>query len=200
MAQFELSCLVRYFLHNAMKIQIIIAVLAAALFLMGCGQLSASSSTSGSSATESVSAAPAVTPVAWAAMTAWQQGDKTTAINDFLKAGWSARPLFPSSSMLSLTEAQYRALAESGISNAALQAKFNVMISQLQSLNQVAMAVDQIGRDAVAKGDNAKAQKYFTSVQQCGTALDSPDCMLIVQLRGHSIIRVADEDLATIGQ
>jgi hypothetical protein len=65
---------------------------------------------------------------------------------------------------------------------------------------QLAAAVAQAGRDAASKGDAAQARKYFTSLKQCGTALDSPDRLSLVQFVGQAFKKMSDKELAKIGQ
>ena len=101
--------------------------------------------------------------------------------------------MFASDSTLSLSEGQFVAL-----SNAERQSKSGEMMSQLASLKQLARAVAQAGRDAASKGDTAQARKHFTSLKQCGTALDSPDCLRIVQLVGQALKKMGDAELANI--
>lgn len=168
-----------------MKTRTISAVLTVLLLLAGCGK----------KVSPPTSTPSAASPVAQPAMTAWQQGDKPTAIRSFVETDWSTRPLFPSSSTLSLKEEQFKAL-----SNADRQAKSGEMMSQLDSLKHLAAAVTQAGRDAASKGDAAQARKYFTSVKRCGTALDSPDCLSIAQLVGQALKNMADTELGKLGQ
>ncbi len=124
-------------------------------------------------------------------MTAWQQGDIPKAVSSFVETDWSSRPLFAAVSTLSLTEDQFKAL-----SDAERQAKSAEMMSQVESLKKLGLAVAQAGRDAAAKGDTAQARKYFTSLKQCGTALESPDCLSLVQIVGKSFKKLADTELA----
>jgi hypothetical protein len=149
-----------------MKTTTIGAVLTVSLLWTGCGKQAGTSS----------SASPAATPVAQPSMTAWQQGDPSTAIRSFVETDWSGRPLFAPGSTLSLTEDQFKSR-----SNADRQRKSQEMISQLDSLKKLAAAVAQAGRDAAAKGDTAQARKCFTALKQSGTALDSPDRLRLVQ-------------------
>lgn len=128
-------------------------------------------------------------------MTAWQQGDKATAVSSFLAADWSARPLFAVGSTLSLSEDQFKAL-----SDADRQVKSTEMMAQIDSLKQLAAAVAQAGRDAASNGDATLAQKYFTSLKQCGTALDSPDSLRLVQLVGQAFKKMSDKESAKTGQ
>lgn len=155
------------------------------VLLVACGQKSSPPSSTSSTAT----------PVAQPPMSAWQQGDESTGVRRFVEADWSTRPLFAPDSTLSHSEEQFKAL-----SNAERQAKSGEMMSQLQSLKQLAAAVAEAGRDAASKGDAAQARKYFTSLKQCGEALDSPDSLRIVQLVGQGFKRIADTELAKIPQ
>ena len=179
---------------RSMKMQTISTIMAAAILLAGCGKQNTSSGTSPSSAKEQTSAASAA-PVAQAALLAWQQGDKSTAVSKFLDADWSARPLFPQDSPLSLTEAQFQSLT-----NTDRQAKSNEMLPQVSALKALAAAVAQAGRDAASKGDAAQAQKCFASLKQFGTALSSPDCLSLVQLVGKAFNKMADTELAKLGK
>ena len=102
--------------------------------------------------------------------------------------------MFPPSSVLSLSEDQFKAL-----SMAEEQVKSSQMTSQLDSLKALVRAVIQAGDDALAKGDAAGARKYFTSVEQCGTALDSTNNLKLAQLVGQAFEKRAQSELAKIG-
>ena len=147
-----------------MKNTIITVIMAATILIAGCGKKSPSSS--GTPPPAQADAASSASPVSQPALTAWQQGDKATAISSFLAADWSARPLFAADSPLSLTEGDFAAL-----STADRQAKSGVLTAQLDSFKKLAAAVRQAGSDAAAKGDATQARKCFTSLKQCGTAL-----------------------------
>jgi hypothetical protein len=175
-----------------MKIQTISAIMAACSILAGCGKKNTSSEPSPSPPKDQTSAVSAI-PVAQATVAAWEQGDRSAAVSRFLEADWSARPLFPPGSPLSLSEDQFKSL-----SNAARQAKSNEMMPQIAALKAVGAAVAQAGRDAAAKGDAAQARKHFTSLRQCGTALDSPECLLMIQLVGKAFKKMADAELTKI--
>ena len=96
---------------------------------------------------------------------------------------------------MSLTEDQFK-----GLSSADRQAKSGELTAQLDSFKRLAAAVAQGGRDAASKGDAAAAEKYFTSLKHCGTALESPDCLQLVQLVGKAIEKMSDKEMAKIGQ
>jgi predicted small lipoprotein YifL len=175
-----------------MKNTTITVVMAATILIAGCGKKSPSiSATPPPAQADAASPSPAAQP----ALTAWQQGDRAAAVSSFLAADWSARPLFAAGSILNLSESQFKAL-----SDAEREAKSKDMFSQLDSLKQLARAVVQSGHDAVSKGNTAQARKCFTSLKQCGTALESPDCLLLVQLVGKAFVKMSDTELAKIGQ
>ena len=168
-----------------MKTTIISAVLTASILIAGCDKTTAPPS----------SAPSAAAPVTQLAVTAWQQSDKPTAVSSFVETDWNSRPLFASSSTLSLTEDQFKAL-----SDAERQAKFGEMMSHLDSLKQLAAAVAQAGRDAASKGDAVQARKYFTSLKQCGAALDSSNSLALVRLVGQAINKRADTEMLKLSQ
>lgn len=161
------------------------AVLAVSILAAGCGKQPVAPS----------SAPSATAPVTQSATTAWQQGDKTTAISSFVETDWSSRPLFASSSPLSLTEDQFKAL-----SDAERPAKSGEMFSQLDSLKQLAAAVAQAGRDAASKGNVAQARKYLASLKQCGAALDTSNSLALVRLVGQGMKKRADTEMSTLAQ
>ena len=168
-----------------MKTITIPAVFTVSLLLAGCGK----------KAGPPGSTASAAAPIAQPSMKAWQQGDKCAAISTFVETDWSSGPLFAANSTLSLSEDQFKAL-----SNADRQAQSGEMMSQLDSLKRLAAAVAQAGRDAASKGDTAQARKYLTALRQCGTALDNADRLRMVQLVGQALKRMADAELAKVGQ
>ena len=137
-------------------------------------------------------------PILQPALTAWQQGDASTAVRSFLAVDWSPRPLFAAGSPLSLSDDQMHALRAH--SEADYEAKSREVITELIQLKELAKAVEEAGRDAASKGDVAQARKDFTSLKQFGTALDSPDYVQIVQLVGRASKKMSDIELARIGQ
>ena len=137
----------------------------------------------------------ATTPVMQSVLTLWQQGDKSAAVSRFLETDWSAHPLFTPGSTLSLSEDQFKLLSE-----ADGRAKSSEITAQSEEIRQLAAAVVQAGRDAAAQKDLAQAVKYFTSLKQCGEALDRPDSSDIVRLTGRKMRKIADGELAKLKQ
>ncbi len=169
--------------------------MSATILLAGCGKQNTISSTPPLPAKAQASATAAATVAPQAALSAWQRGDKPTAISSFLAADWTSRPLFASNSPLNLKESQFESLTD-----ADRQARSSEMMTQLNFLKQVAAAVAQAGRDAASKGDTAQARKCFTKLKQCGTALGSSDSLKLVRLVGNSFNTMADAELAKIGK
>ena len=159
-----------------MKMKTISTVMAVAILLAACGKKNAS-------------------PVAEPAMSAWQQGDKSMAVSRFLAADWSRRPLFASDSVLSLTEHQFAAFQGS-----ERQAKSDELKKQSDSLMLLASTVGVAGYDAASKGDVSLAKRYYTSMKQCGTAMNNPDYLSDVQFAGLVMIKEADTELAKLGK
>lgn len=166
-----------------MKTIFIIAVLSVSVLLVGCSKEADSSNRASSTGT----------PVTESAIAAWQQGDAPKAVRSFIETDWSSRPLFPADSTLSLTEDQFKALSE-----VERQAKSAEIMSQLDSVKKLGAAVAQAGRDAMTKGDSVQARKHFASLKEFGTALESPDCLSLVQLVGKAFKKMADAELAKI--
>jgi hypothetical protein len=177
-----------------MKPMIVSGIITASILLAGCGRKNGSSGSSAPPVRQQADGASAAAPVTQPALTAWKQGDKSTAVSAFLATDWTARPLFAPDSTLSQSEDQFRALPD-----ADRQAKTREMMTQLDSLKKLAAAVAQTGRDAAAKGDSAQARKYFTSLKQCGAALDSPGNLRLVQLVGQTFKKMADAELKKVG-
>jgi hypothetical protein len=168
-----------------MKTTALGAVLAASLLFAGCGQQPPPPAATPSAAV----------PVTQSALAAWQEGDQAAAVSRFVEADWNSGLLFSSSSALSLTEDQFKAL-----SNAERQAKSAEMLPQIEALKRLATAVTQAGRDAASKGDTALARKYFTSLKGCGTALDTSNSLALVRLVGQGLKKRADTEMSTLAQ
>jgi len=73
------------------------------------------------------------------------------------------------------------------------------MLARLNLLKQLAAAVAQAGRDAAANGDRSRASYCFNALKQCGTALDSADCLHIIQPTGRAFKKISDAETARLG-
>jgi hypothetical protein len=160
----------------------------------GCGKKTASSANP-PPAKQDQTATHAPSPVMDSALTAWQQGDQSAAVSRFVETDWSAGPLFSPDSPLSLSEDQFKLLPA-----ADRQAKFRDLIASTTELKRLAAAVAQAGRDAAAKKDLVQARKDFTSLKQCGEALDKPDSLALIKLVGQGFKKMAGTESAKLGQ
>jgi hypothetical protein len=167
-----------------MKTIIVGALCAGFLLLSGCGP---------KAGPPAAASSPKAAGVAEPALSAWQKGDKDTAVSRFVEIDWSARPLFASGSTLNLSEDQFKALTD-----ADRQARSGELMAQIDSLKRLASAVADAGREAAAKGDTAQAKKTFGSLQQMGTALNSPDRLTILQLVGKTVKKMGDAGAAKL--
>ena len=134
------------------------------------------------------------TPGLPSVLTAWQQGDKPTAVRGFVETDWNARPMFAPGSPLNLTEGQFQLLTAS-----ERNAKMKDVTAQVNLLRQLALAVIQAGQDAAGKKDSVQARKHFTSVKEYGAALGSADTLLLVKIIGRSLKEQADKELSKLG-
>jgi len=139
-------------------------------------------------------ATPAIQP----ALTAWQQGDTIGAVSNFLAADWSAGPIFPPESMLSMTEIEFLAKVQPasgrGITRDT-EAKGEQMLGELRTMKELVAAVTQAGRGAAATNNATLARKHFTSLQQFGAALDHHQSLSVLRLEGRAIKKKADGEL-----
>jgi len=174
-----------------MKNLFIPCVIAAIIFATGCGKKSSDTSTTPPPVPNAVASPAAAQP----ALTDWQQGDKAAAVSNFVATDWSSRPLFASGTPLNLSEEQFDALPE-----ADRTAKAQELLPQLTSLKELAQAVMQSGRAAAASGDTAQAKKCFTALKQAGTALQGPDCTIVLQYVGKAFEKMSDTESAKLGQ
>ena len=134
-------------------------------------------------------------PAGEAILKVWEQGDSGAAIRQFIEANWNVKPLFAPGCAMNLSEDQFKKL-----SAAERKAKSTDVQTQLAALKKLAGAVVQAGRDAVAKKDTDGARKHFAALQQCGQALASPDSMVIVQLVGQGLQKMALAESAKLPQ
>jgi hypothetical protein len=196
-------------LHNAASIScqaalhftnyaIITGVVAATILLAGCGKKNGSSESSTTTPTAQTDVTLSSLPALQPALTAYLHGDRSTVVGNFLAADWSARPLFASGSPLALSEDQIQQIR--AVSEADYHAKSREITSQLLTLKALAGTVVEAGFDAEKKGDATQARKCFISARQFGTALDSPSNLPIVQLVGQGYKKMADKEMAKIGQ
>jgi hypothetical protein len=173
----------------------LVFVAALVLPLAGCGKKAGSSGQAASSAKASSEKAAAGTPVVEPVLNAFRQNDSAAAVRLFVATDWSARPLFEPGSTMSLSENQFKSLAEADQRKKSAEAT-----TADAELTRLAQAVVQAGRDAAAGNDLPLARKHFTALKQFGEALDSADTLLITKLRGRALKKMADKEMEKSGQ
>ena len=125
----------------------------------------------------------------------WQAGNKAAAIKLFSETDWAKRPLFAAGSTLALSEKQFVALPRDQQTSASTE-----LLQQGKILRELVAAVRQAGLDAAAQRDIAQARNYFAAIQQCGEALDGPEATALVNLLGRAFQKLAEAELAKLGQ
>ena len=179
---------------NQNRLRALAVIICLSAGFVGCGKSGGPPATAASPTAQTKSATSAA-PATSSILTAWQQGDRASAVRLFLETEWTARPLFPPGSTLALSEQQYAALPASKRASDEAQ-----LLATTQALKGVAAAVAQAGRDASAKGDASQARRYFTSLKQCGQALDSPESLAITRAVGRAVKKLGETELSKLGQ
>ena len=140
----------------------------------------------------------ASTPAAQPCLTAWKLGQEPTAVSQFVKTDWTARPLFAPDSALSLSEDQFKAKLSRTFTIAAEEKLAGELAQELDTLKRLASGVAQAGRAAAVKGDINQARDCFTSLQRCGTALNGPESTLLAQLVGQAVQKLGNAELSKL--
>jgi hypothetical protein len=178
-----------------MKIRALGMAAGFAIAFAGCNKQSQSpASLPSTNAASATAAAPAMQTF----ITDWQRGRRSEAINGFLAADWSARPLFAPDSILSLSEAQFQSQIKALSTASEVQDKRTEMMTELNAVKQLAASVAQAGADAASRGDLAGARKHFDSLKQCGEALDNSNSLAIVRLVGQGMKKRADTGMSKL--
>jgi len=128
------------------------------------------------------------------ALSKCRQGDKAGAVEQFLKIDWKAGPAFSPKSPLSVREKDLPAM--SAPDREKLLAD---VLAMLKDLKQLASAVKEKGVAAAAT-DQELARRCFAKLDRCGTALDSPESLKILQLTARSLRKMAAVEAAKLGK
>jgi hypothetical protein len=121
------------------------------------------------------------------------KSDTNAAVEKFMEIDWSQRPLFATGDVLGYSEAQFAAIPASARETMSKQ-----MTADLQTVKMICSAVNARGRDALAKGDQATAERCFNQLKECGQALDGPDSLLLLKMTGQAINKQATGQLAAL--
>jgi hypothetical protein len=109
-------------------------------------------------------------------------------VKAFLAADFSRRPLFAAGSPLNLKEAELADLPA-----AARDRAMKETTARLQELKQLARAVADRGKEALARGEKDQARKIYGQLGKCGAALDDAESLMIVRLVGQAVRKLAAE-------
>jgi hypothetical protein len=136
---------------------------------------------------------PVSTPVLQPILTVFQEGHTAQAVDLFIQANWSGRPIFPSKMALGLTDAQFKAIPEG-----ERKLRTDEMLAQLDLMKQLATAVSNAGDEAAAKGDALRARQGYESLKRFGAALDDPKAQQLLRMVGQVSKRMAEHGLARL--
>jgi hypothetical protein len=162
------------------------------LVMIGCNK---ASGPTGTSSSETEGKRSTGTSVLQAALSNWEQGDKETAVSNFVEASWGARPLFPPGSALNLSEEEFRARIQALASPEAVARMGSNLMAEVQPLKTLAGAVAQSGANAVAQQNYDRAREHLEALRQCGQALDTADSLAILRLLGQGFKKRADAEM-----
>jgi len=138
------------------------------------------------------------------ALTAWQQGDRPSAVSNFVATDWAAGPVFGPDSVLSLSEEQFKAGIQPVLASGAPTATVTVkalqtrMMDELKTMKQLVGAVAQAGREAAATNNVALARQHFESVQRYATTLNTTNSLAILRLDAQAALKLAQRELAAL--
>jgi len=125
-------------------------------------------------------------------LAAWLGGNKGEAVKQFLQMRWQDPSVFAGIPVLFMSEQQFATLPQAQRDPVSQQAQ------QLSAtIRDIARAVISSGEAAAASGDAAGAKAKFEAVQQFGQALAAPERLLIIQLVGKAVVKLAQEKLPT---
>ncbi len=120
------------------------------------------------------------------AMELWKNQKKEAAVQEFFLTDFSNRPLFSRGSVLNYSEAQFIALPQ-----AAREKLSKAMIEDLDVLKKIAVEVQKTRKDALARGDSAKATLCAEQLRACGDAFNRPDSLALLKLVGKAFQKMA---------
>ena len=151
-------------------------------WVAGCGDQSASKTTPREGAT---AVGGKATPLE-ESLARWRAGDPAGAVQRFLEIDWKkGEPAFAPNSPLSLREKDLLTM-----SAAEREPLLGEVMVQLKDLRQLAAAVREKGTAAAAT-DPALARRCFAKLDECGTTLDQPEALKILQLTAQAIRKMS---------
>lgn len=187
------------------------AVMIGVLLLSGCEspelELESDQATSTSSSTDSQSKAIEQAPVKEAAESvteesngnksnlsavfeSWESGAKDEAISKLLQIDWESPTAIGDLPMMNITEKDFAALSRSE------KEKGQAVAMKLAGNSKAVLRhAFSLAEQAEGEGDSAKAKLYYEAVQRLGNALSGPERLVVLQMIGRSLVKMADEKL-----
>jgi hypothetical protein len=113
-------------------------------------------------------------------MKLWREGKQSDAVNKFLAVDFSKRPLFPTGSVLNLTEAEFVELP-----SAARDKMSKAMFDDLQTIKLIARQVKELAKTP------AKSAQCLSQLKAAGEAFDRPGGLALLKLVGQAFKKMA---------
>ena len=154
---------------------------------MGCGQKSQPAVAKPEANATGATPSAGQTPLEQS-MALWTAGDKDAAIQKFLAIDFLKGRLFSGGAILSYSEPQFAALPA-----ATRESVSPKMLADISALKALCVGVRDLGKEAAAKGDQARAAKCVFQLKQCGEALEQPSSLGIAKMLGKALKKVAAE-------
>ncbi len=113
-------------------------------------------------------------------MKLWREGKQSDAVAKFLAVDFSKRPLFPTGSVLNMTEAEF-----SGLPGAARDKMSKAMFDDIQTIKLIAGQVKELAKTP------AKSAPCLSQLKAAGEAFDRPDGLALLKLVGQAFKKMA---------
>lgn len=114
------------------------------------------------------------------AMKLWREGKQSDAVAKFLAVDFSKRPLFPTGSVLNMTEAEFIALP-----SAARDKMSKAMLDDIQTIKLIAGRVKELAKTP------AKSAPCLSQLKAAGEAFDRPGGLALLKLVGQAFKKMA---------
>jgi hypothetical protein len=126
------------------------------------------------------------------ALDRWRSGDQAGAVDLVIQTDWQIGPVFSPGSPMSHRERDLP-----GMPQAEQEAVVKDATTRLQEVKALAFALRDKGKAAAAT-DKELARRCFAQIDKLGAALNQPDGMLIVQMTGKALGKIAAAESAKL--
>jgi hypothetical protein len=129
-----------------------------------------------------------------AALDLWQSGKQEQAADVFVKTRWRESPRAATSMIGDTTEQRFKELPPD-----AQTAKRQELMAKASTLRDLSRFVLDEGKRAMAAGDYAKSERYFTAVRDAGKSIsDQRDLAQLARQVGTALERAATTELTAL--